>query len=60
MEVPNRNVGGLWEAVDTSNDSWGYAWYDQNWKSLKEILHQLIACVARGGTYMLNSAGTEN
>jgi alpha-L-fucosidase len=54
MEIPHRNVEGLWESVDTTNDSWAYAWYDQNWKSPKEILHRLISCVARGGTYMLN------
>ncbi len=54
MELPARNVEGLWEAVDTTNDSWGYAWYDENWKSPKEILERLITCVARGGTYMLN------
>ncbi len=54
MEVPLRNVEGMWEAVDTTNDSWAYAWYDENWKIPKEILRRLIACVARGGTYMLN------
>ncbi len=54
MEVPRHNVEGLWESVDTTNDSWAYAWYDENWKSPEEILHRLIACVGRGGTYMLN------
>lgn len=54
MEVPNENVEGLWEAVDTTNDSWAYAWYDENWKAPKEILHRVVSCVARGGTYMLN------
>ncbi|HUT95600.1 MAG TPA: alpha-L-fucosidase [Thermoguttaceae bacterium] len=54
MEVPLRNVEGMWEAVDTTNDSWAYAWYDENWKTPKEILRRLVACVARGGTYMLN------
>lgn len=54
MEVPHHNVEGMWESVDTTNDSWAYAWYDENWKSPKEILHRLIACVGRGGTYMLN------
>ena len=54
MEVPDENVDGLWEAVDVTNDSWGYAWYDENWKSPKEILKRLISTVARGGTYMLN------
>jgi alpha-L-fucosidase len=54
MEVPDENVEGLWEAVDVTNDSWGYAWYDQNWKSPEDILKRLISTVARGGTYMLN------
>jgi alpha-L-fucosidase len=54
MEVPRGNVKGMWETVDTTNDSWAYAWYDQHWKTPKEILRRLIATVARGGTYMLN------
>ena len=54
MEVPRENVEGLWETVDTTNDSWAYAWYDQYWKSPQEILRRLIACVGRGGTYILN------
>ena len=54
MEVPDRNVPGLWEAVDTINDSWAYAWYDENWKTPKEVLRRLVATVGRGGTYMLN------
>ncbi|MDR1898211.1 MAG: alpha-L-fucosidase [Prevotellaceae bacterium] len=54
MEVPLENVEGLWEGVDVTNDSWGFAWYDQNWKTPKQILGYLIATIARGGTYMLN------
>lgn len=54
MEVPHENVEGLWETVDTTNDSWAYAWYDNHWKTPKQILHRLVSCVARGGTYMLN------
>jgi len=53
-EVPVMNVEGLWESVDVTNDSWGFASYDENWKSPKEILNNLISTVARGGTYMLN------
>ena len=44
----------MWETVDTTNDSWAYAWYDNYWKTPKEILHRLVATVGRGGTYMLN------
>ncbi|MCM2374454.1 alpha-L-fucosidase [Aporhodopirellula aestuarii] len=54
MEVPRENIEGMWESVDTTNDSWAYAWYDQYWKSPREILKRLLACVGRGGTYMLN------
>ncbi|GGZ37557.1 hypothetical protein GCM10007049_33470 [Echinicola pacifica] len=54
MNIPVQNVGGLWETVDVTNDSWGYAWYDENWKSAKRILKSTISTVARGGTYMLN------
>ena len=54
MEVPLQNVPGLWEGVDVTNDSWGFAWYDSNWKTPRQILERLVATVARGGTYMLN------
>ena len=48
MNIPVKNVDGLWETVDVTNDSWGYAWYDQNWKSSKRILKSTISTVARG------------
>jgi alpha-L-fucosidase len=54
MEVPPRNVEGLWETCDTNNDSWSYAWYDNNFKSPKEILHRLISTIGRGGSYLFN------
>ncbi|MFN2396873.1 MAG: alpha-L-fucosidase, partial [Bacteroidales bacterium] len=54
MEVPPRNLEGLWETADTNNDSWSYAWYDKNFKSPKEILHRLVNTVGRGGTYLFN------
>jgi len=54
MEIPFSNIEGMWETVDVTNDSWGYAWYDNNWKSPKHILENVISTVARGGTYMLN------
>ena len=57
MEVPLENIDGLWESVDVTNDVWGYAWYDQNWKSPKQILQYLISTIARGGTYMLYWSG---
>lgn len=58
MNIPLKNLPGLWETVDVTNDSWGYAWYDENWKSPGQILRNLISTVARGGTYMLNVGPT--
>lgn len=54
MEIPSKNMDGLWGTVDVPNDSWGYVWYDQNWKAPKNVLTKLLTTVARGGTYMLN------
>jgi alpha-L-fucosidase len=54
MEVPAKNLDVLWESCDTNNDSWSYAWYDNNFKSPREILHRLISTVGRGGTYLFN------
>ena len=54
MEVPLSNIDGLWETCDTNNDSWSYTWYDENFKSSKEILQRLISTVARGGNYLFN------
>ena len=54
MEVPHKNIPGLWETCDTNNDSWSYAWYDNNFKSPKAILGRLISTVARGGSYLFN------
>ena len=52
------NHPGLWETIDTTNNSWGYAWYDKNWKSGTEIIHRLTSTVARGGNYMINIGPT--
>lgn len=60
MEVPARNSEGLWETCDTTNDSWSYAWYDQNWRDARTILHRLVSTVGRGGTYLLNIGPDNN
>ena len=54
MEVPNVNTPGLWETCDTNNDSWSYAWYDNNFKSPKITLQRLISTIARGGSFLFN------
>jgi alpha-L-fucosidase len=54
QEIPPLPRPGLWETPDTINDTWGYAWYDHDWKSPREITERLVSVVSRGGTYMLN------
>ena len=55
MHIPPVRPGlEVWETVDTTNDSWSYAWYDENWKSPKTICERLVRVIARGGSYMLN------
>jgi alpha-L-fucosidase len=58
--ISQINHKGLWETIDTTNDSWAYAWYDRNWKSPTEIAHRLITTVGRGGNYMLNVGPDKN
>jgi alpha-L-fucosidase len=43
-----------WEACMTMNDSWGYQKTDDNWKSAKNIVRNLIRCTRDGGNYLLN------
>ena len=58
QEIPLRAAPGMWETVDTHNDTWGFAWYDQNWKSPREVVRRLVRVVGKGGNYMLNVGPT--
>lgn len=46
--------GRPWEAIFTHNDSWGYSYFDNNYKSTSEILHMLATIAGKGGNLMLN------
>jgi alpha-L-fucosidase len=43
-----------WEACMTMNDSWGFQRGDDNWKSPKTIVRNLLTCTRDGGNYLLN------
>jgi alpha-L-fucosidase len=43
-----------WESCMTMNDSWGYQRADDNWKSPKTIVRNLITCAHDTGNYLLN------
>jgi alpha-L-fucosidase len=38
----------------TLNDSWGYQAADDNWKSPRTVIRNLITCARDGGNYLLN------
>ena len=46
--------GRSWESCMTLNDSWGYQRADDNWKSSRTVIRNLITCVHDGGNYLLN------
>jgi alpha-L-fucosidase len=47
-----------WESCATLNHSWGYKKSDNNWKSVKDILHNLIDVASLNGNYLLNVGPT--
>ena len=45
---------GSWEACMTLNQSWGYQHADDDWKSAKTVVRNLITCSRDRGNYLLN------
>jgi alpha-L-fucosidase len=43
-----------WESCMTMNDSWGYQKTDDNWKTPKTVVRNLITCAHDTGNYLLN------
>jgi alpha-L-fucosidase len=54
QRITAEKEGRAWEACMTLNDSWGYQRADDNWKSPKQVVRNLIACARDGGNYLLN------
>ena len=58
FDTPEQRIqashGRPWEACMTMNDSWGYQRADDNWKSPKTIVRNLVTCARDGGNYLLN------
>jgi alpha-L-fucosidase len=62
FSTPEQHVGGPlkkgdtrgWETCMTMNDSWGYNKGDDDWKSPKTVVRDLIHCSQGGGNYLLN------
>ena len=46
--------GRAWESCMTLNESWGYDAEDDEWKSPRTVVRNLISCARDGGNYLLN------
>jgi alpha-L-fucosidase len=57
---PNGYPGEDWETCMTINDTWGYKWYDTNFKSDETLLRNLIDIASKGGNYLLNVGPTSH
>lgn len=54
-EITNEDcLNGLWEAPITMNDTWGYKSFDNNWKSVDEIIKIKEHLNKRGVNLLLN------
>ena len=54
QKIVAEENGRAWESCMTLNDSWGFQRADDNWKSSKTVIRNLITCVRDGGNYLLN------
>jgi alpha-L-fucosidase len=54
QEIRAEQGTRAWESCMTLNDSWGYQAADDNWKSTKTIIRNLVECSRDGGNYLLN------
>jgi alpha-L-fucosidase len=59
-ETPEQHIpatgypGRDWETCMTMNDTWGFKSYDDHWKSVETIIHNLVDIASKGGNYLLN------
>ena len=54
QQIRAETGGRSWESCMTLNDSWGYQRADDDWKSPRRVIQNLIACARDGGNYLLN------
>lgn len=55
QEIPAGGLPGVdWETCMTMNDHWGWNAADHSWKSVEELVRNLIDVASKGGNYLLN------
>ena len=59
QHIPPRGYPGeRFEVCMTMNDTWGFKKNDLNWKTLRQILHNLSDISSKGGNFLLNVGPT--
>jgi alpha-L-fucosidase len=58
QHVPPTGLDYDWEVCMTMNTSWGYKWYDNNWKSSEMLIRMLVDIASKGGNLLLNVGPT--
>ncbi len=59
QHIPATGIAGRdWETCMTMNNTWGFKSYDDNWKSTRTLVHNLVDIVSKGGNYLLNVGPT--
>lgn len=58
QHVPPTGLDYDWEVCMTMNTSWGYKWYDNNWKSSQNLIQMLVDIASKGGNLLLNVGPT--
>ena len=54
QHIPATGLDYDWEACQTMNTTWGYKSYDNEWKSSKRLIRNLVDIASKGGNYLLN------
>jgi len=58
QHVPPTGLDYDWEVCMTMNTSWGYKWFDNNWKSTATLIQMLVDIASKGGNLLLNVGPT--
>ena len=57
-QMPDGTGAKPMEVIATTNNSWGYNSYDDDWKGPVELLYLTVAAASRGANFMLNVGPT--
>jgi alpha-L-fucosidase len=54
QRITAEKEGRAWESCMTLNNSWGFQKADDDWKSSRQVIRNLITCAKDKGNYLLN------